>query len=125
MLDGLDCEAKKFRLDSLGSAEVLNASLQELPGSPVVKTPCFHCKGCGFDPWLGKNLHAMWCGQKKKKNQTVPTRETQDEASVPNENSTSGVACGLEGKRWRQGDHLGKCCLRHSCLGNPQLTLAK
>ena len=20
------------------------------PGSPVVKTPCFHCRGSGFDP---------------------------------------------------------------------------
>ena len=23
------------------------------PGSPVVKTSCFHCRGCGFDSWLG------------------------------------------------------------------------
>ena len=22
-----------------------------LPGSPVVRTPCFHCRGHGFDPW--------------------------------------------------------------------------
>ena len=50
---------------TLGHTEVLNASLQEFPGSPVVKTLCFHCKGCGVDPWLGKNLYAMWCGQKK------------------------------------------------------------
>ena len=27
--------------------------LGELPGSPVVRTPCFHCRGPGFDPWLG------------------------------------------------------------------------
>ena len=24
-----------------------------LPGGPVVKTPCFHCRAQGFDPWLG------------------------------------------------------------------------
>ena len=24
-----------------------------LPGGPVVKTPCFQCRGCGFDPWSG------------------------------------------------------------------------
>ena len=25
----------------------------DFPGSPVVKTPSFHCRGYGFDPWLG------------------------------------------------------------------------
>ena len=25
----------------------------DFPGSPVVKTPCFQCRGCGFDPWSG------------------------------------------------------------------------
>ena len=25
----------------------------DFPGGPVVKTPCFHCGGHGFDPWLG------------------------------------------------------------------------
>ena len=24
----------------------------DFPGSPVVKTPCFHCRGHRFDPWL-------------------------------------------------------------------------
>ena len=24
----------------------------DFPGSPV-RTLCFQCKGCGFDPWLG------------------------------------------------------------------------
>ena len=24
------------------------------PSSPVVKTPCFQCRGHGFDPWSGK-----------------------------------------------------------------------
>ena len=25
--------------------------LRDFPGGPVVKTPRFHCKGSGFDPW--------------------------------------------------------------------------
>ena len=25
----------------------------DFPGSPVVKTPCFQCKGRGFHPWSG------------------------------------------------------------------------
>ena len=25
---------------------------REFPGSPVVMTPCFHCRGHGFSPWL-------------------------------------------------------------------------
>ena len=25
----------------------------EFPGGPVVRTPCFHCRGHGFDPWSG------------------------------------------------------------------------
>ena len=27
---------------------------RELPGGPVVRTPCFHCWGPRFNPWLGK-----------------------------------------------------------------------
>ena len=27
---------------------------QDFPGGPVVKTPCFHCSGYGFDPSWGK-----------------------------------------------------------------------
>ena len=31
------------------------AFLQDLPGSPVVRTPSFHCRGLGFHPWGGGN----------------------------------------------------------------------
>ena len=27
--------------------------VQYFPGAPVVRTPCFHCRGPGFDPWSG------------------------------------------------------------------------
>ena len=30
------------------------------PGTPVAKTPCFHCRGHGFDPsWGTKIPHSM------------------------------------------------------------------
>ena len=25
----------------------------DFPGAPVVKTPCFHCRGHRFNPWSG------------------------------------------------------------------------
>ena len=28
-----------------------STNLRDFPGGPVVKTPCFHCKGHRFDPW--------------------------------------------------------------------------
>lgn len=31
--------------------EFKNYILREFPGSPVVKTWCFHCCGPGLDPW--------------------------------------------------------------------------
>ena len=35
------------------------------PGDPVVKTPRFQCRGCGFDPWMGNKIpHAPRRGQK-------------------------------------------------------------
>ena len=40
---------------------------EDFPGGPVVKTPRSQCRGHGFNPWWGKIPHAMWCGQKKKK----------------------------------------------------------
>ena len=39
-----------------------------VPDSPVVRTPCFHCREHGVNPWLGTKIpHAVWHGQKKKK----------------------------------------------------------
>ena len=26
---------------------------RDFPGGPAVKTPCFQCRGYGFDPWSG------------------------------------------------------------------------
>ena len=38
----------------------------DFPGGPVVKTPSFHCKGRGFDPWLGELRSYMPFGVAKK-----------------------------------------------------------
>ena len=43
-------------------------SYGDFPGSPVVKTPCFDCRGMGSIPGQGtKILRAARHGQKKKK----------------------------------------------------------
>ena len=37
-----------------------------LPGGPVVKTLCFHCREHKFDPWSGEMLHGQKVKKKKK-----------------------------------------------------------
>ena len=48
-----------FTTEPPGSPETTEEALSELddgnfPGSPVVQTLHFHCRGHGFEPWLGK-----------------------------------------------------------------------
>ena len=44
---------------------------RDFSGGPVIKTPCFQCRGPGFDPWSGKYIpHAqvrVYVPQPKKK----------------------------------------------------------
>ena len=40
--------------------------VSDLPGGPMIKTPRFHCRGHGFDPWSGKFRLPLQCGQKRK-----------------------------------------------------------
>ena len=45
-----------------------NPDSRDFPGRPVVETPCFHCRGHAFDPWLGHQdpaCLAAWPGKKK------------------------------------------------------------
>ena len=45
----------------------LKVTRGDFPGGPVVKTPCFQCRGCRFDPRSGNQIpHAMRCSKKKK-----------------------------------------------------------
>ena len=47
----------------------------DFPGGLVIKIPCFHCRGPGFDPWSGNKVpHATQHGKikkKKKKNRSI------------------------------------------------------
>ena len=47
--------------------ELKNSRFWDLPGGPVVKTPRFLCKGCGFDPWSGNEGSTCHVVQPKKK----------------------------------------------------------
>ena len=41
----------------------------DFPGCPMVKTLCFQCKGCGFNPWeLKSHMPGSMAKKKKKKN---------------------------------------------------------
>ena len=47
-----------------------NGFLQDFRGEPVVKTPHFQFRGCGFDPWSGNSDPSCcmaWQKKKKKK----------------------------------------------------------
>ena len=45
----------------------LKEKRRDFPGGPAVMTPHFHCRGHGFDPWLGELRSHMPCGKRKKK----------------------------------------------------------
>ena len=48
---------------------VLIRRRRDFPGGPVVKNPCFQCKGYGFDPWPGNYdpTCSMVCQNTKKR----------------------------------------------------------
>ena len=39
----------------------------DFPGGPVVRTAHFHCRGYGFDPWLGNSDPTNCTARPKKK----------------------------------------------------------
>ena len=41
------------------------------PGGPVARIMCFHCRGHGFDPWLGNPTGRM--AGKQARTQTINT----------------------------------------------------
>ena len=50
--------AASVELITLGKAQVpavkwIQESIRDFPGGPVVEIPRSHCRGHGFDPWLG------------------------------------------------------------------------
>ena len=44
------------------SIPVKNTFTRDFFGGPVTKTPCFQCKGLGFDPWWGIGSHVPQLG---------------------------------------------------------------
>ena len=51
------------------------------PGCPVVKILHFHCRGLGFDPWLGK-FYMLWgVAKEKNKNKKVKILKNKIQAS--------------------------------------------
>ena len=66
-----------FRMDSAG----------EFLGDPVVKTLCFHGRGCGFAPRLGtKILHAVRWNQKRKTDSVFGSRKGELSRLAPHVN---------------------------------------
>ena len=51
---------------SCRNAVYQNSDTQDFPGRPVVTTPHFQCKGCGFSPWLGSHYPACHMMHTKK-----------------------------------------------------------
>ena len=41
------------KMSPLKGAERVGGRTRGFPGGPEVKTLHFHCRGLGFDPWLG------------------------------------------------------------------------
>ena len=62
LYDGELCSRRKVFSKGLGLEKQ-----REFPGNPVAGTLHFHCRGPGFDPWLGMKIpQAAQRGQKKK-----------------------------------------------------------
>ena len=58
----------------IGLPQKNKKNLGDFPGGPVVKILRFHCRGRGFNPWLGTKIpHTVRRSQKKKQKQ----RKTQ------------------------------------------------
>ena len=53
---------------------------RDFPGSLVVMTPSFKCRGRGFDPWSGEVGSHMSCGVAKKKEKKLKTYVSQKPA---------------------------------------------
>ena len=68
-----------FPSRNLRNRDLLNKLSQDFPGSPVVTTPSFQCKGRRFDPWSGTKIpHATWHGQSKTVSLCTPRTELRE-----------------------------------------------
>ena len=54
-------------MSPLKGAEKVGGRTRGFPGGPEVKTLHFHCRGLGFDPWLGNFVPTYFTAQPKEK----------------------------------------------------------
>ena len=81
------------------------------PGGPVVRTPHFHCRGHGFNPWLGTWDSASHSQSKKKKKnhsrEVLKLEETmKDNGADTTDLQVRDLGC-TEGLRQQQGWKAG------------------
>lgn len=65
----------------------------EFPGDPVVRTPCCHCQGPEFKPWLRNKdpiSHTTW--PKQNKNPSTVQASHHDPCALPGPSHCSSLA---------------------------------
>ena len=64
----------------------------------MVRTPCFHCRGAGFDHWLGNYYLTSHQVQPKKKKKSLCGGENPKKAPLGYNTRTEGVIYGAGGE---------------------------
>ena len=73
---------------------------RDFPGGPVLKTPCFHCRGHGLDPWSRElRSHMPHSAAKKKKKSERWLKEKEEVESESNRDKWTNEDTGKEGDR--------------------------
>ena len=56
---------------------------EDFPGDSMVKILCFHCRGYGFNPWLGElRSHKLYSMAKQKKKMTLKLEENYKQTQL-------------------------------------------
>ena len=53
-LDSIHVVSNRYPLVLVSKFFFQKLGFGDFPGGPVVKTLCFHCRGCRFSPWPGR-----------------------------------------------------------------------
>ena len=91
-------------LSFLNIVEPWGSDLDFFPGSPVVKTLCFQCRGHGFNPWSG-NWDPLCCTvrPKNKKELVVSSRSwrgRQEGETLKMQGSPGLIVWGSQWTQW-------------------------
>ena len=95
---------------------------REFPGSLVVRTPLFHCRGQGFDPWLRELRFYMphSVAKKLKIIKILKERRNTEETSCELLSLLSHVTFLSQSSNghiyWVDPKHLGKTCIAEKCI---------